>query len=374
MRILALVPSYYDTSPGQRFRMEQWEPLLRAQGVEIDFESFECERLHSLLYEPGNFSRKIGLIARAFARRAMSLRSVGDYDAVYVFREAALLGPALFERWIHATGTPMVFDFDDAIFVRYISPSNGYLSYLKFPAKTRAICRMAAHVIAGNDYLADYARKVNPNVTIVPTTIDTEKYTVESHKTKSDIPVIGWSGSYSTVQHLDTLRGALKRLAERERFRLRVIGTASYELEGVEVEAIPWRAETEVADLRPIDIGVMPLPDEDWSRGKCGLKALQYMALGIPTLCSPVGVNSEIIRDGENGLIADTEDEWVEKLSLLLRSAQLREDLRMAGRATVETDYSASVQAPRVYNILKSLTRGAGKSDERITDVPAPSR
>ena len=375
MRILAFVPSYHDTSPGQRFRMEQWEPLLRGQGVEIDFESFESEELHSLLYKSGNYSRKIALIARAFARRALALRSVRNYDAVYVFREAALLGPAVFERWIHAAGVPMVFDFDDAIFVRYISPSNGYLSYLKFPAKTRAICRLATHVMAGNRYLADYARKVNPNVTIVPTTIDTEKYTVETEGPQSDMPVIGWSGSHSTVQHLDTLRGALERLAAQERFRLRVIGTASYELEGVEVEAIPWRSETEVADLRPIHIGVMPLPDEDWSRGKCGLKALQYMALGIPTVCSPVGVNSEIVRDGENGFIAATEDEWVEKLSRLLREVQLREDLGRAGRVTVEETYSASVQAPRVYNILKSLTRDAGKSGERIKGVRSlPSR
>jgi glycosyltransferase involved in cell wall biosynthesis len=359
MRLLALVPSLYDTSPGQRFRLEQWEPLLRERGVEITYKSFESEGLHKTLYQPGRIGQKLQLVAEAFARRVSEMGLARDFDAVYVFREAALLGPAVFERWLRRTGVPLIFDFDDAVFVPYKSPSNGYLSYLKFPGKTRTICRLAAHVMAGNPYLADYARRVNERVTIIPTTIDTEKYTVEPRAESPGAPVIGWSGSYSTVQHLDTLGGALQRLAKRERFRLRVIGTPSYKLEGVEVEALPWRAETEVADLRAMDIGVMPLPDDKWSAGKCGLKALQYMALGVPTVCSPVGVNTEIIRDGENGLIAGTEDEWVEKLSRLLRSAELRARLGRAGRATVEERYSAATQAPRVYQVIESVVRGA---------------
>ena len=346
--------------------MEQWEPLLRQKGVEIIFHSFEDEELHAMLYKPGNMREKLRLVARGFARRRSVLRRVREFDAVYIFREAAVLGPPVFERWVHRSGVPMIFDFDDAIFVPYRSPSNGYLSYLKFPAKTRAICRMASHVMAGNPYLADYARPVNANVTIIPTTIDTEKYTVARSKAASDPPIIGWSGSYSTVQHLDTLRGALQRLAREERFRLRVIGTPNYELEGVEVEAMPWRVETETADLGAMDIGVMPLPDDRWSKGKCGLKALQYMALGIPTVCSPVGVNTDIIRDGENGLIADTEDEWVEKLKQLLRSADLRRRLGLAGRATVEDSYSALAQAPRVYQILESVVGQAGARAERL--------
>src|SRR5205807_612503 len=136
----------------------------------------------------------------------------------------------------------------------------------------------------------------------------------------------------------------------------------------------PWRAETETDDLRPIDIGVMPLPDDAWSKGKCGLKALQFMALGIPTVCSPVGVNTEIIQDGENGFIADSEEEWVEKLGRLLRSAQLRERLGLAGRATVERSYSAIAQAPRVYEVLESITRGApGLVRASTAESPSPA-
>lgn len=354
MRLLAIVPSLFDTSPGQRFRIEQWEPLLKQRGVEIVYHSFEDENLHASLYKQGDLAKKLRFIAQAFVRRMASARSVKEYDAIYLFREAALLGPPIFERWFRRSRVPIIFDFDDAIFVPYVSPSNGYLSYLKFPSKTKTICRLSSHVMAGNSYLADYARQVNDNVSIVPTTIDTEKYRLEE-KVENEIPVIGWSGSYSTVQHLDTLRNALMSLARRERFRLRVIGTPRYKIDEVEVDAMTWRAETEVADLRPIDIGVMPLPDDKWSLGKCGLKALQYMALGIPTVCSPVGVNSEIIRDGENGFLAATEAEWIEKLTLLLKSVEQRKRLGVAGRATVEERYSAVSQASAVYEIFTSV-------------------
>jgi glycosyltransferase involved in cell wall biosynthesis len=358
MRVLALVPGLYDTSPGQRYRIEQWEPLLRELGVEITFEPFECDELHAAIYRPGGLSRKLTLVTKALQRRSRLMKSLKEYDLVYVFREVALLGPAFFERWISRSGVPMVFDFDDAIFVSYKSPSNGYLSYLKFASKARTICRLADHVMVGNSYLAQFASEFSDRVTVVPTTIDTDKYLARNRPAKDRL-IIGWTGSHSTVQHLDTLRSALQKLAQRERFQLRVIGTPTYSLPGVEVEAMSWRSETELQDLGDIDIGVMPLPDDNWSKGKCGLKALQFMALGIPTLCSPVGVNTDIIQDFQNGFIAANDDEWVEKLSLLLRSAELRKELGDAGRDTVETRYSARIQAPRVYEIFKSIVQHA---------------
>ncbi len=373
MRLLAIVPSIYDTSPGQRFRIEQWQPLLRQRGIEITYAPFEDEALHRLLYQPRNIGRKLSHVSRGLARRLSLIGSVQEYDAVYLFREAALLGPPIFERLIRRAGVPMIFDFDDAIFVSYRSPSNGYLSYLKFAAKTKTICRLASHVIVGNRYLADYAHQFNPRVTVIPTTIDTEKYSVTQKKRTADVPIIGWTGSFSTVQHLDTLRSALQRLAQSERFRLRVVGTPEYHLDKVEVEAMPWRSETELDDLRPIDIGVMPLPDDAWSKGKCGLKALQFMALGIPTVCSPVGVNTEIIQDGKNGFIAGSEEDWVDKLGRLLRSAELRECLGRAARATVEQNYSAIAQAPRVYEVLKSVTHCASGPVRASKAEPSPA-
>ncbi len=361
MRVLAVVPSIYDTSPGQRFRIEQWESILAAGGVELTYAPFETDELKAVLHTGGNVLAKVGAVSKNMRLRSRELDNIGEYDLVYLFREAAILGPPWFERKIAKAGVPIVFDLDDAIFVSYKSPSNGYLSYLKFPTKTAEICSLSAHIMPGNEYLRDYCGKYNQNLTVIPTTIDTDKYTVVE-RPEPETVTIGWSGSFSTVQHLDTIRDVLQELAKTENFRLRVIGTPNYKIPGVDTEAMQWRSSTELDDLREIDIGLMPLPDEDWSRGKCGLKALQYMALGIPTICSPVGVNSTIIKDGENGYLADGTAEWVEKLKLMLHSPELRRNIGRAGRKTVEDEYSAKVIAPKVLEIFRSVAK-APKSE-----------
>ncbi len=369
VRVLALVNSVYDTSPGQRYRLEQWEPRLRQFGVEITFAPFEDRELNAVLYDQGRWLRKMWLLSKAFGRRRRLMKSVPKYDAVYIFREAALFGPPVFERSLHAAGVPIIFDFDDAIFVPDKSPANGRLSLLKMAGKTREICHLASHVMVGNPYLADYARRVNPNVTIVPSTIETDVYRIFSSDDHSGTPVIGWTGSYSTLQHLESLAPVLRRLARMERFRLRVIGPSACRLDGLDVETITWKSSTEVDDLRPISIGIMPLPENEWTKGKCGMKALQYMGLGIPTVCSPVGVNTEIIRDGQNGFLAANDDQWIEKLTLLLRSPELRKRIGLAGRQTVEEAFSAAVQVPRVYEVFRSLVKKT--SSDRFVQLSA---
>jgi glycosyltransferase involved in cell wall biosynthesis len=353
MRVLALVPSIYDTSPGQRYRIEQWRGGLRQLGVDITFAAFDDQNLNAVLYARKRWLRKGVGIGRAFLRRLSTISQSKSYDLVYVFREASLLGPSVFERLIHFRQIPLVFDFDDAVFLPYRSPSNGWLSLLKAPGKTATICKLASQVMAGNKYLAEYAQRFNQNVTVIPTTIDTERYQVQPVRNAPSL-VIGWTGSYSTVQHLDLLRETLSDLAKHEQFRVRVIGSSAHKLESVDVEVVPWRSQTEVQDLAAVDIGVMPLPDNPWSRGKCGCKALQYMGLGIPAVCSPVGMNTDLIRDGDNGFLASTTEEWKAKLTLLLRSAELRRKLGLAGRKTVEEGFSAASQVPRVYEVFRS--------------------
>ncbi len=359
MRVLVLAPALYDTSPGQRFRMEQWARHLEGDGFEFTFAGFEDEALHRVLYERGRVLRKAALLTGAFGRRLRLLPRVRDYDLVYVFREAALAGPALVERLIARTGVPLVFDFDDAVWVPYVSPANHYLSYLKCFGKTATLCRISRHVLAGNPYLAAYAGRHSANVSIVPTTIDTEVYRVRPDGPPAPgAPVtVGWTGSYSTVQHLDLLRPVFAELRRRVPFRLVVIGTPDYRVDGVETVARPWRAASEVEELQQFDVGIMPLPDDDWSRGKCGLKLLQCMAVGAPVVGSPVGVNTDIIQDGENGFLAGTEEEWLDKLGRLIRSAALRKELGERGRRTVEDRYSARHWAPRVGEILASAAR-----------------
>ncbi len=354
MKVLALTPGPTHVSPGLRYRIEQWEPLLREDGIEITYAPFMDVELERLLYARGGTLSKIKGMMSAYMRQLGSIAAAREFDLVYVFREAALIGPAVIEPLIARSKTPIVFDFDDAIFVRYRSPSNAYWSYLKFAGKTATLCNKASQVMAGNAYLADYASRHNDAVTVIPTTIDTDLYRPERRRPRDDGTVtIGWTGSHSTAQHLERLRPALTELAAHKPFRLVVVGAKVPEIPGALIEARAWSAATEVDDLSDIDIGIMPLPDDAWSRGKCGLKALQYMGLGIPAVVSPVGVNTEIIADGVNGLIADTDDEWLDRLTSLINDAALRSKLGRAARETVEQRYSAKHIAPRVAAIFR---------------------
>jgi glycosyltransferase involved in cell wall biosynthesis len=215
---------------------------------------------------------------------------------------------------------------------------------------------MASAVVVGNEWLAEYARRHNPNVWVIPSTVDTDRYVPRAIEPSTAPVVIGWSGSSTTVRHLRTISGALARVAAAAPVELRIMG-GEFELPGAPVTLRRWSSEGEVDELRRFDVGIMPVPDDLWSKGKCGMKALLYMAVGVPTVASPVGVNSAIIREGENGLLAATEEEWVDKLLTLVRDVELRRRLGAAGRATVEATYSLRAQAPRVLDLLGSVAR-----------------
>jgi glycosyltransferase involved in cell wall biosynthesis len=364
MKILAIVPYLLGVSPGQRYRIEQWAPLLAKEGVRLDFAPFECANLNRRLYQPGQIGRKARLVVQAMSRRARLLSRASGYDAVYVYREAALLGPEMFEKQL-ARRVPLIYDFDDAIYLPAVSEANEKLAFLKSPQKVARICKVATHVMVGNKYLAGWASEHNANISVIPSTIDLNAYDYEqfgpsAREDKPGLPVIGWSGSTTTIAHLNTVRGALQKLAAIEPFKFRFIGPSDWSLEGVEVENVRWKSGTEARDLSALDIGLMPLPDEPWTQGKCAMKALQYMALGIPSVASPVGVNRDIIRHGENGFLASTEDEWVQVLATLLRDKKQRRAVGEAGRATIEAEFSAQVVAPRVAELFKSLPHFAG--------------
>jgi glycosyltransferase involved in cell wall biosynthesis len=302
-----------------------------------------------VLYEPGHIGVKARETLRGYLRRlAEALRS-SSADVIFVYREAALLGPAWIEQLL-ALRRPLVFDFDDAIYLADTSRVNAWSRMLKPATKVETICRVARHVTVGNEFLARFAKDHARGVTVVPSTIDTDVYQVEP-RARNRVPVIGWTGSATTARYLTVLAPALRRLQEMREFELRVIG-AKVDIEGLAVRCLPWRAETEPDDLCALDVGLMPLPDDEWSRGKCGMKALQYMALGIPPVVSPVGVNATIVRDGVNGFYARTEEEWIDRIARLLEDESLRRSLGQEGRRTVEESYSARAHAPRVARIF----------------------
>jgi glycosyltransferase involved in cell wall biosynthesis len=362
LKVLALAPYPKDTSPGQRYRIEQWEPHLSKLGVSITYSRFWPPELSEVLYRRGQLAKKLSGIALAYGRQLKAVTSASRYDLVYIFREAALVGPALLESIAALSGVPIVFDFDDAIYLRYKSPSNGYLSYLKFPGKTRGLCRRAREVMAGSDYLANWAARYNERVNVVPTTIDTDSYRPELRLRRHALPTVGWTGSHSTRAHLELAVPALEKLAAKRPFRFVAIGAEAPRVAGAVVESRPWRSSTEVSDLADLDVGIMPLPDDPWCRGKCGFKALQYMGLGIPAVVSPVGANQRIVAHGKNGFWAGTESEWVSLLDRLLDDQDLQARLGREGRRTVEERYSARVIAPFVHEIFRRAVKNRSES------------
>ena len=355
MKVLAWVPYPLGVAPSQRYRIEQWSPYLRELGIEVTFQPFASPSLARMLYERGRWASKAAQMTSGLVRRLGEALQATRYDAVFIQREAALLGPAWSERLLRARQPALVYDFDDAIYLPYVSPTNRYLSYLKFPWKTRALCRMAAAVVAGNDHLAAYASRYNDRVFVVPSTVALREYQERPVPPAGRLPVVGWTGSHSSAAYLSVVRDALQELRRRRPFRLLIIGVEHYDIPGVEVECRPWSAASEVRDLWDMDVGIMPLPDEPWARGKCGMKAIQYMGVGIPAVVSPVGANREIVQDGRTGFHAATTAEWVEKLDLLLTDAELRGRLGREARESVRASYSAEAQAPRVAEILRQV-------------------
>jgi glycosyltransferase involved in cell wall biosynthesis len=340
-KLLCIVQHRYDRSPGQRFRIEQFLPLLKANGWDVTYSNIISEKDDAVLYASGRYFGKFRIMLKSWFHRLRDLRRATDYDAIFIYREAFMLGSTFFEKRLAKKIIPLVFDFDDSIWLNDTSIGNQNLSWIKKPEKTAKICRYASVVTTGNDYLANYARQFNDNVRVFPTVINPD-YHQASHVKENNKICIGWTGTEPTLKHFNSALPVLKRLYKKygDEISFRLIVNFSYECPELPIRVVQWNKSSEIKDLSAIDIGIMPLPDNEWTRGKCGFKGLQYMALEIPTIMSPVGVNTEIIQDGKNGYLANTDDEWVDKISALIESPELRKTLGENGRKTVFDKYS----------------------------------
>jgi glycosyltransferase involved in cell wall biosynthesis len=360
-RILALA-AYSERVASTRFRLTQVLPYLRARGWDVRFEPFVDDDFLSDFYASGKQLKKARyLAARSFERFALAV-GVSGVDAVFLQREAALIGPAYTEFILRSLRrVPIIMDFDDAIWELNLPRSAHPIAarMLKDPTKCWRTMRRAACVIAGSQYLAERAREVNPKVDVVPTVVSSKTWTPRSGRLQGDLrgggpPRIGWVGTHTTAHQLELVEPALRQLrAEGHDFEVHVVGAASdFELQTVEVQSRPWRLDREIQEFQDIDIGLAPMHGEPLYQGKCGFKQLQYMAVGVPFVSSWVGGARDFVVDGDNALVAHGDDDWYRHLKALLESQALRRALSQNGRSLVERKYCIEVQGPRVAQLV----------------------
>ena len=367
--MLALSPVPEDGA-GCRFRIAQYMPALAAAGIHATISPFFTPEFFRLVYQNGHAMRKSALfLERAFDRLRMVMARE-RYDVIFIYREAFPIGPALIESMLSRTpGVAVIYDFDDAVYLPNTSDANRPIGWLKWPGKVKTIIGHSDRVIAGNEYLAAYARQFADDVRVIPTCVDTTTFVPRSDAPVSAVPVVGWIGTPTTVPYLRALQPVLQEVARAHPFVLRVCGAGSpLQMPGVTVDNVPWRLDAEVALFNTCDVGVYPLSDDEWARGKCGFKAIQFMACGVPVVAAPVGVNRDIIEDGVSGLLAADAAEWVEKLGRLLAGPALRARLGMAGRETIESRYSLKTQAPGMVDaVAGAVARPRAKAGKPAT-------
>lgn len=360
-RIAALVPNILGVSPGQRVRIESWAEFLKQAGWAVDFYPFEDARLHDILYQAGHAPAKAARLLKCYLRQLRLVLQGPPCDILFVYREAALIGPSLLERVAKRLGVPIVYDVDDPVFLPYRSPMNGWFSLLKFPRKTYTLFRLSSHVIAINELIAAEAKKYNSAVTIIPNCIDVERYQPRAKEPGAPVRLV-WMGSHSTMPNLATIAEPLKRLQETHQTPLRVIGAGAVDLPDVTAEVRQWSAATEVSDLQDGDVGLVPLTDLDWNAWKFFFKTVQYMAVGLPVIARRLGSNSEIIKHGVNGFLVETPDEWYNCMRELATNHALRLQMGAAARATVVERYSTQKQMPGMISIFEQVLAESRKS------------
>ena len=329
MKILFLVQGL-DVA-ASRYRVLQYLPYLKEHGIQASVQCF-----------PKGFFAKLKVF-----------KSVNQYDILFIQRKRF---PVLWLKFIRKNARKIVYDFDDSVMYR----SSKYVSN---ESKTRAkvfknMVNASDHVIAGNEYLQQNTTPYTQDVTIIPSPIDMTSYPQKKYPEKNDIITLGWIGAHGSIHYLKKMKPIFDTLAKRnDKLRLRIICDTFFDCENMIVEKKQWNEKDEVADIQSFDIGLMPLMDDPWSHGKCGLKVLQCLATGVPVVCSPAGINREIVENSVHGFWANTDEEWIEKLEILINDHELRKKMGVAGRERVIERYSLKANAPRMLKIFQQLVQ-----------------
>jgi glycosyltransferase involved in cell wall biosynthesis len=353
-KVLILCAHRPGRSPSQRYRFEQYLPFLEKNGFTFTWSYLLDEKDDHGFYAHGNLFAKFWILTKGKVKRLNDVLRFRNFDVIFIQREAYFLGTSFFEKRAFRSGAYVIFDFDDSIWIADTSPANLKWEKLKRPKKFFVNIRNAHCVIAGNRYLALKAKSYNKNTVLIPTTIDTDFHKPRLELRNSGKVTIGWSGSLSTLKHFETLVPILQTLKQKygELICFRLLGVKNYSSSLQDLTSVGWSAAREVDELNKFDIGIMPLPDDEWSLGKCGLKALSYMACEVPSVASAVGANMDFIIHGQNGFLSSNSEEWISYLSRLIEDRELREKIGAAGRVTVETNYSVNAHKHKYLEVF----------------------
>lgn len=350
MKFLFLT-KYGRLGASSRLRSYQYLPSFESQGVECTVAPLLGDDYVTNLYQRKPQDKRS--ILNSCLRRKSILKSVDRYDLVWVEKEALPWMPYSLESALYAAGVPVIADYDDAIFHHYDQSPNPIARAL-LKNKIAEVMRHASVVIAGNPYIASYAEQAGARlVQIIPTVVDLNQYSVIPPPT--DVFTVGWIGTPSTIRYLSLIRDALCSLQQQFNIRIITVG-AEVQLGGVATEYRPWSEETEAEAISSFSVGVMPLPDEPFERGKCAYKLIQYMASGRPVIASPVGVNAQLI-DRSVGFLANSTSDWITSVTALLKDRDMTVRMGQFGRLKVETDYSLQTVAPRLLSLMQATLR-----------------
>jgi len=358
MKVLFISP-YPREGPSYRYRVEQYFEYLEKNGIKYLSRPFMFRSFYKIIYKPKkNFKKYVYFLLSSILRCIDFLRSF-KYDIIFIHLEAYPIGPPFFEYLWTKFGKPIIYDLDDAIYLTSKESAYKIIKLIKFNKKIQTIIKLSKEMIVCNNHLKNYASnfKNENKIHIIPTSLNTDKFIPnQSNSTNKKGLVIGWIGSYSTASYLNQLKNVFKFLSSKYNFNLKIVGSnLLFQIDGVKIMNKEWSLSADLEDFQSLDIGVYPLPDNEWTKGKTGFKTIQYMAVGIPCVVSNVGRNKEIIQDGVNGFLADSEEEWIKKLSLLIENSELRKKMGVLGRKTVEERYSLKVNAPNFLDIIQRV-------------------
>ncbi len=355
LKVLFLTRYPYEGA-SSRYRVFQYIPHLERLGVSCKVQSFMDRRMYALSFTPGRTPAKLAATLKATLSRIWLLRGFRKYDIIYMQRELLPFGPPILERLMKAFGACLMFDYDDALFIKKPSRYSRIATWMRSPQKALKLFKLCDCVVAGNDWLRDRALEEGGTAVTVEVAEDTDRIQIRPPHSNSDDIVIGWLGSKSTVKYLRLIEPVLRRISQRyPHVRFEIVGGGEFDFPGLAVTHTEWSLDGELDALRRFSIGLMPLPLEEWSRGKSGGKARTYMAAGVPAVCAAIGYNLELIDNNETGFLCTTDTEWEEAISKLIEDPDLRQRVAVDARHVVEERFSPSKQAAALREVFDKV-------------------